>query len=92
LEIAHEFEFTERNNPQRNHLAEVVLDTIAARGRAMMSASKMPKELCQFFWQEAFQTSTYMDGLILTTVNGITKTCFEHWENNLPCFTKCLRK
>jgi hypothetical protein len=40
------FEFTGRNTPQRSHLAEVGLATIAAKGRAMISAEKVPKELC----------------------------------------------
>jgi hypothetical protein len=74
------FDFTVRDTPQRNYLAEVGLGTIVERGRAIMSAAKVPKELCQIFWQEAFQTSTYLDGLILTTVNGVTKTRFEHWK------------
>jgi hypothetical protein len=85
------FEFTGRNTPQRNYLAEVGLATIAARGRAMMSAAKVPKEL-RIFWREVFQTSTYLDGLILTTVNGVTKTRFEHSENCLPRFVQCSRK
>jgi hypothetical protein len=86
------FEFAGRDTTQRNYLAEVGLATTAARGKAMMSAAKVRKEFCQFFWREAFQTSTYSDGLILTTVNGVTKTSFEHWENCLPRFVQCLRK
>jgi hypothetical protein len=44
------FKFTGRDTPQRNYLAEVGVATIAARGRAMMSAAKVPKELRQIFW------------------------------------------
>jgi hypothetical protein len=33
-----------------------------------------------------------LDGLILTIVNGVTKTRFEQWENCLPRFVQCLRK
>ena len=86
------FEFTGRDTPQRNHLAEVGLATIAARGRAIMSAAGIPKELRQKFWREAFQTSTYLDGLVLVDVNGVLKTRFEHWEGKLPSFTQHLRK
>jgi hypothetical protein len=43
------FVFTGRDTPPRNYLAEVGLATIAARGRAMMIAAKVPKELHQFF-------------------------------------------
>jgi hypothetical protein len=72
------FEFTGRNTQQSNYLAEFGFAKIAARGRAMMSAAKVLKELYKKLWQEAFQTSTYLDGLILTTMNGVTKLFFEH--------------
>jgi hypothetical protein len=67
------FEFTGRNIPQRNHLAEVALAMIASRGRAITSAAVIPKELRQKFWREAFQTSTYLDGLVLVKVDGVLK-------------------
>jgi hypothetical protein len=57
----------------------VGLATIAPRGRAIISAAAIPKETCQNFWREAFQTSTYLDGLVLIEVDGVLKTC-EHWE------------
>jgi hypothetical protein len=53
------FEFTGHDKPQRNHLAEVGPATIASRGRAIMNDTAIPKEFCQNFWREAFQTSTY---------------------------------
>jgi hypothetical protein len=86
------FEFTGRATPQRNHLAEVGFATLAARGRAIMSSARIPKELCQMFWQEAFQTSTLLDGLVLVNVDGVLKTRIEHWEGKLPSFVQYLRK
>jgi hypothetical protein len=86
------FEFTGQDTPQRNYLAEVELATIASRGRAIMSAAAIPKELCQIFWREAFQTSTYSDGLVLVEIDGVLKTRFEHWEGTLPRFLRYLRK
>jgi hypothetical protein len=50
------FEFTDTTLHKEIILAEVGLATNAAMGRSMMSAAKVPKELCQIFWQEAFQT------------------------------------
>jgi hypothetical protein len=38
------FEFTGRDTPQKNYLAEVGLATIASRGRAIMSSTAIPKE------------------------------------------------
>jgi hypothetical protein len=42
-----------------------------------MSAAKAPKDLLQIFGQEVFETSTYLDDSIFTTVNGVTKNQFE---------------
>jgi hypothetical protein len=67
------FKFTGRDIPQRNHLAKVGLATIASRERAILSAAAIPKELCQFFWREAFQTSTYLDRLVLVEVDGVSR-------------------
>jgi hypothetical protein len=39
-----------------------------------MSAAEIPKELHQKCWKEAFQTSNYLDGLVLVEVNGVLKT------------------
>jgi len=86
------FEFTGRDTPQRNHLAEVALATIAGRGRAIMSAANIPKEHRRLFWREAFQTATYMDGFVLVTIGNIRKTRFEHWEGKLPRFSEYLRR
>jgi hypothetical protein len=57
-----------------------------------MSDAATPKEICQNFWQEAFQVSTYVDGLVLAEVNGVLKTQFEHWEGVLPLCLQHFRK
>ena len=67
------FEFTGSFTPQRNHLSEVDLATIGAKRRAIMSAVGIPKELRQTFWRETFQTSTYLDGLVLVEIGGVLK-------------------
>jgi len=85
------FEFTGRDTPQRNYLAEVSFATLAARGRAIMSAANIPVDHRKLFWREAFQTSTYLDGLILVEVDGVIKTRFEYFEGELPKFSKYLR-
>jgi hypothetical protein len=37
------FEYTGRDTPQRNSLAEVAFHTIASRGRAMQNAANVPR-------------------------------------------------
>jgi hypothetical protein len=86
------FKFTGRDTPQRNYLDNLGLDTIASRRRSIISASIIPKELCQNFWREAFQTSTYFDGLVLVEIEGVLKFRFEHWEGALPRFLRYLER
>jgi hypothetical protein len=86
------FEFTGRHTPQQNHLAEVGFATIAGHGRAMMSATKVPKCYSEIFWREAFQTATYLDGLTVVELEDKTLTRFEHWKGQLPRFVNNLGK
>ena len=39
------YEFTARDTPQQNHLAELGFSVIANRGRAMFSKANVPREL-----------------------------------------------
>jgi hypothetical protein len=87
-----QFEFTGRDTPQQNHLAEVAFSTIAGRGRAMMSATKVPKCYRENFWREAFQTTTFLDGLTVIELKNKKLTRFEQSENQLPSFVKNLRE
>jgi hypothetical protein len=38
-------EFTPRDTPQHNHLAELALATIANKGRVLMSAANVPARI-----------------------------------------------
>ena len=40
---------------------------------------------------EAFNCATQLDGLVLVTINGVTKTRYEHWVGKNPTFAKYLR-
>ena len=68
------FEYTARNTPQQNSLAEKAFDTLYSRGRAMMNAANIPKILRYSLFREAFKTATFLDGLTMIELNGITKT------------------
>jgi hypothetical protein len=74
LELANKIEFTGRKMLQCNHLAEVGFATVAAIGRAMMSNAKISKHHWKLFWQEAFQTATYLQA------GKVTKSPVEHFE------------
>ena len=85
-----EFEFTARNTPQQNSLAEVSISTIAMRGRAMMHRANLPLEYRNLLWTTAFDTATLLDGLIVIKIDGVSQTR-EHWCGQLPKFAHHLR-
>jgi hypothetical protein len=42
-------------------------------------------------FREAFQTATMLDGLMLVTIDDVTKTRVEHWSGKVPSFAENLR-
>ena len=86
-----EFEFTARDTPQQNSLAEVGFVTLANHGRAMMHRANLPMMDRYHLAHEAFQCATQLDRLTVVEVEGITKTCNEHFVGQNPMFAKHLR-
>jgi hypothetical protein len=86
-----EFEFTARDTPQQNSLAEVGFATLANRGRALMHRANLSMAMRYKLAQEAFTCATMLDGLIPVTVDGITKTRYEHFNGENPAFAQHLR-
>ena len=87
-----QFEYTGRATPQRNHLAELAFFIIANRGRAMLSAANVPKNMRHTLWKEAFKTATLLDGLAVIKLDGVYKTRYEHWGVEVPKFSNYLHK
>ena len=85
------FEYTAARTPQQNSKVEVGFAVIANRGRTLMAAANVPGETRRLIWNEAFQAATLLDGLVLVTVGGVTKTRWEHWYGNLPAWSEHLR-
>ena len=85
-------EYTARDTPQHNHLAEVAFATVYGRGRAMMIMAKVPEDWKPILAQKAFETATKLDGLIPITIDGVTKPRVEHWCGKIPGFAHHLRK
>ena len=83
-----EFEFTARDTPQRNSLAEVGFATLANCGWAMMHHANLPMMDRYRLAHEAFQCATHLDGLTVVEVNGVTKTRYEHFVGQNPMFAK----
>jgi hypothetical protein len=64
------FEYTGRNTPQRNSLAEVAFHTIASRGRAMLNTATVPREFRFMLWREAFNMATLLDSMSIIKIGN----------------------
>jgi hypothetical protein len=56
----------------------------------MMYRANIPNKVKPKVCRDAFQTATKLDGLILITLNGETKTCYKHWCGQKPAFANHL--
>lgn len=86
-----EFELTARDTPQQNSLAEVAIATLYNRGRALIHAAFIPNEIRHLVFPKALATATKLDALVVVTINGQTKSRFEHFYGIMPSYAKNLR-
>ena len=86
-----EFEFTARDTPQQNSLAEVGFATLANHRQAMMHHANLPMMDRYRLAHETFQCATHLGGLTVVEVYGVTKTRYEHFIRQNPMFAKHLR-
>jgi hypothetical protein len=84
-------EFTARDTPQQNSLAEVSLATIANCERSMMARANIPYKIRFRLWSEAFKVATLLDGLTPIEIDGVVATRYEYWCGRNPKFTAHLR-
>jgi hypothetical protein len=86
-----EFEYTARNTPQQNHLAEIGIYVICCRGRALMSRANSPKKYrYRMFWL-ATETACVLDWLTVVTIDGVMAMKIKHFSNSIPAFVKHLQ-
>jgi len=86
-----DFEFTARDTPQQNHLAELAFATLASCGRALMHAANIPMAIQYLVWHEAFKMATLLDGLSMIELDGKSAMRVEHWCGKVPAFAKHLK-
>jgi hypothetical protein len=84
------FEYTARNTPQQNHLAEQGFAHIAKLGRALMNHANIPLKWRFKLFAEAFKTATLLDGLRVVTLNGVIDAQYKHWRGTNPKFIEHL--
>jgi hypothetical protein len=85
------FEYTGRDTPQRNGLAEVAFHTIAFCGRAMLNAANVLREFRFMLWREEFKTATLLNGMSMIKVDNKTDTQNVNWDGKIPKYLTQLR-
>jgi hypothetical protein len=85
------FDYTPRDTPQHNHLAELGLASIAYKGRSLMSAANVPMKIRYKVWTKAFNHAADLDGLVVTEIDGNTATRYKYWNGKIPKRVKYMR-
>jgi hypothetical protein len=83
-------EYIAADTPQQNALVEVKFTYLAAKARAAMHATGVPRERRLDVFPEVIMTITKLDWLKLITINDIKKTRIEHYCQSLSRFTQYL--
>jgi len=66
-----DFEFTSRDTPQHNNLAELAFPYLAGKARAMMGAANVPDDVRGKLTIKAIKCATQLDGLRVITVSEL---------------------
>jgi hypothetical protein len=88
--LAAQFEYTARDTPQQNHLAELGFAILGNKGRACMVAANVPMTIRYKLFPKAFEYATDRDGLQVTTIDGLTSTRYKHFCGKNPKFAQHL--
>ena len=86
-----DFEYTPRNTPQYNHLAELKIHLICNKARALMIDANVPRKYRYRCFVLATSTAMMLDWLVTVDIAGIEKSRFEHCFGCLPKFATNLR-
>ena len=86
-----EVEYTARDTPQQNSVAEVAFYALANKARAAMHHANLPMEMRFRLFGEIFTTITLLDGLTIIEVDGLKQSRYEHIFKKKPKFVKYLR-
>jgi hypothetical protein len=72
--IVFKAEFTVQKTPQQNSIAEMAFMVIAAQAQSMMNAAQLPDRLRFKLRAETVTTASYLNNLVMVTLNGEKKT------------------
>jgi hypothetical protein len=83
-------ELMARKTLQQNSKAEMAFTVIAAQARSMMKAGQLSEKDRFKLWAEVVETAMFLNNFVSVTVNGVTKTRWEHVGHSLSSWTKNL--
>jgi hypothetical protein len=86
-----EFEYTARNTPQQNHLAEIGIYVICCQGRALMSRANSPRIYRYWLFWLVTEMACALDWLTVVTVDGVMAMQIKHFADKIPDFVKNLK-
>ena len=86
-----DYEFTARDTPQQNHLAEIAISNMNNHGRALMYRAHVPEHHKRKLFREAWLTAVKLDGLDVVTIDNESRTRYEHLFGSNPAFAQHLR-
>jgi hypothetical protein len=90
-QFAIKYEYTGRDTPQHNHMAELGFATLGKNGRALMVRANISMNKRYLLFREAFKTATDLDYLVVTTVGTKKATRHEHFYGKNPKWMKFLQ-
>jgi hypothetical protein len=86
-----EVEYTAARTPQQNSLAETGFTVIAAKARVMQNHANLPSSIKYLLFGEAVKTATKLDWMVVTTLDGVSKSRVKHYCGKLPSFASYLK-
>jgi hypothetical protein len=85
------YEYTGRDTPQHNHMAELGFATLGNKRKALMVRANIPMNKRYLLFRESFKTATDLDSLAVTTIGEKKATRHEHFCGKNPKWMKFLR-
>jgi hypothetical protein len=83
-QFAIDYEYTGRDTPQHNHMAELGFSTLGNKGRSLIVRANIPMSKKYLLFREAFKTATDLDSLVVTTIGEKKATRHEHFYGKNP--------
>ena len=83
-----DFEFTSRDTPQHNSLAELAFLYLAGKAHAMMGGAMIPDNLKSKVALKAIFCATQLVGLVMVKIKGKLATCDMHMFGANPTWSR----